>query len=78
MSSRRDTTLDALARTAEQATALARRQEQLVGRARHTGASWQQIAAALAVTPQAAHKRYRHICYDPKSGRVWHEHPLPL
>ena len=78
MSSRRDTALSALSRTVDRAAAVARRQEQLVGQARHAGATWQQIADALAVTPQAAHKRYRDIRYDPASGRVWHEHPLPL
>lgn len=78
MSSRRDSALASLQRTTEQAAAIARTQDQLVGRARHAGATWQQIADALAVTAQAAHKRYRHIHYDPRTGRAWHEHPLPL
>ena len=42
----------------------------------HWEATWTEIAAALGVTPQAAHKRYRHLRYDPDTGRRWHE-PLP-
>jgi predicted transcriptional regulator len=49
-----------------------------VARAAHWGATWAEIAAALGVTPQAAHKRFRHLRYDPKTRRAWHEPPLPM
>ncbi len=41
------------------------------------GASWAEIAGALGVTAQAAHKRFRWARVDPDSGVVWREPPLP-
>lgn len=41
------------------------------------GASWTQIAAALGVTPQAAHKRYRWLRHSTTTTETWHEPPLP-
>jgi FixJ family two-component response regulator len=41
------------------------------------GVSWPEIAAALGVSTQAAHKRYRWLRIDPDSGATWHEPPLP-
>lgn len=70
----------ALAKTADATRQLRRAEtdvETAVGRAAHWGATWAEIAAALGVTPQAAHKRFRHLRYDPTSGRAWHEPPLP-
>jgi hypothetical protein len=49
-----------------------------VARAAHWGATWAEIAAALGVSPQAAHKRFRHLRYDPTTRRAWHEPPLPM
>lgn len=49
-----------------------------VARALHWGATWVQIGAALGVTAQSAHRRFRTLRYDPKSGKTWHEPPLPL
>jgi hypothetical protein len=43
----------------------------------NAGASWTQIALALRVTPQAAHKRYRWLHHSPLTGETWHEPPLP-
>ena len=36
-------------------------ERELVGRALHDGASWSQIARALGVSKQAAHRRHRHL-----------------
>jgi hypothetical protein len=55
-----------------------RRTETAVARAVHWGATWRQVADALEVTPQAAHKRYRRLRYDPSSRTAWHEPPLPI
>jgi ATP-dependent Clp protease ATP-binding subunit ClpA len=41
---------------------------ELVGRALHAGASWSQIARALGVTKQAAHKKHRHLTEQALAG----------
>jgi hypothetical protein len=43
----------------------------------HTGSSWAEIASALGVTAQAAHKRYRWLRYSATTNEIWHEPPLP-
>lgn len=78
MPSDRDSTLTGLAELAQQAAGITRRQDHLVARVRHHGATWQQIADSLGITTQAAHKRYRHLRYDPTSGHTWHETQLAL
>jgi len=52
--------------------------EAAVARALHWGASWAQIGAALDVTRQSAHRRYRHLPWDPATQTRWTEPPLPL
>lgn len=45
---------------------------QLVQRALHTGASWSQIARALGVSKQAAHRKHRHLAerdFDEINGK---------
>lgn len=49
-----------------------------VARALHWGASWAQIGDALGITRQSAHRRYRHIQWDPDSQTSWTEPPLPI
>lgn len=49
-----------------------------VARALHWGASWTQIGDALDVTRQSAHRRFRHIRWDPDNQTSWHEPPLPI
>lgn len=75
-----DQTEDALAALADvtgQLGALHARQDALVARARADGASWAQVAEALGVSAQAAHKRYRDVKLD-RSGRAWKDRRLPL
>ena len=42
------------------------------------GATWAEIAQSLGCSTQAAHRRYRWLRYNPKTGAVWHERPLPF
>lgn len=72
---------DALAKTASAVTRVRDAERELeasVARALHWGATWAEVAAALGVSPQAAHKRFRRVRYDPTSGRAWQEPPLPM
>jgi ATP-dependent Clp protease ATP-binding subunit ClpA len=41
---------------------------ELVGRALGAGASWSQVARALGVTKQAAHKKHRHVTLNAAAG----------
>lgn len=50
----------------------------LVARCCRWDATWAEIGGALGVSPQAAHRRFRHARYDPSSGKGWMEPPLPL
>lgn len=50
----------------------------LVARSGRWDATWAEIGAALGVSPQAAHRRFRHARYDPSTGKGWMEPPLPL
>lgn len=52
--------------------------EVAVARAMHWGATWAEIANALGITTQGAHKRFRRLRYDPSTGQAWHEPTLPL
>ena len=61
------------AQTAELITA----REAEIAKALTAGATWAQIGAAVGITTQGAHKRYRHIRHDPVTGVTWHEPPLP-
>ena len=71
----------ALAKTRDATGQLRRAERDLetaVARSMHWGATWAEIAAALDISPQGAHKRFRRLRYDPASGQAWHEPPLPI
>lgn len=73
-----DERLSELAEVTVEVAGLHARQEMLVAGARAAGATWADIAAALGVSVQAAHKRYRRLRHDADTGAVWHEPPLPM
>jgi DNA-binding NarL/FixJ family response regulator len=52
--------------------------ELAVARSLDDGATWAEIAQSLGCSTQAAHRRYRWLRYNPKTGVVWHERPLPF
>ena len=74
---RRPTPLERVETLTARLDALATDRDLAVAAAMAAGASWPEIAAALGVTTQAAHKRYRWLHADPATGAVWHEPPLP-
>lgn len=49
-----------------------------VAAARAEGASWAEIGAALHMSPQGAHKRFRWLRASADGQITWHEPPLPL
>lgn len=77
MNARLDKTLAELVDVTGQLAKLHTRQDVLVARARAAGATWTQVADALGVTAQAAHKRYRDIKLD-RHGRAWRDRRLPM
>lgn len=62
----------------ERLDAVAAERDLAVSRALAAGATWTQIAEALGTSPQAAHKKYRWVRHNDRTGEVWHERPLPL
>jgi DNA-binding NarL/FixJ family response regulator len=42
------------------------------------GCTWAEIGAALGVSAQAAHRRFRWLRHSRKTGEVWREPPLPV
>lgn len=49
-----------------------------VARAVMAGCTWAEIAVRLGCTPQSAHRRYRWLRHNEKTGEVWLERPLPI
>jgi hypothetical protein len=72
-----DDPLAELADVTGQLGELRARQDALVAAARAAGATWADVAEALGVSVQAAHKRYRDITLD-RDGRAWKDRRLPL
>lgn len=52
--------------------------EATIARALHWGASWAQIGDTLGVTRQSAHRRFRHLRWDPSTQTAWTEPPPPI
>jgi hypothetical protein len=54
------------------------RRDAAVAVAMDSGCTWAEIGAALGVSPQAAHRRFRWLRHSPLTGETWHEPPLPV
>jgi DNA-binding NarL/FixJ family response regulator len=52
--------------------------ELAIARSLDDGATWAEVAQPLGCSTQAAHRRYRWLRYNAKTGAVWHELPLPF
>jgi hypothetical protein len=66
------------ARAATQLRTIETDLETAVARALHWGATWTQIGHTLSVTRQSAHRRFRHLHWDPDTQTAWTEPPLPI
>ena len=70
--------LNAAETAAAELRAAETRLQTAVARALHWDASWTQIGDTLNVTRQSAHRRFRHLHWDPTTQTAWTESPLPL
>lgn len=68
--------LDVVASLTADIDTLATERDNAIARAVATGATWAQIGAALGVSAQGAHKRYRWLRHSTTTGETWHEPPL--
>ncbi len=72
--------LTALSRVGVHTIALAvteNERQREIARALHHGATWVEVADALDVTPQSAHRRYRWLRYDPQPAGHGKNRPFP-
>jgi DNA-binding NarL/FixJ family response regulator len=74
---RRSTPLERVSKLTEELARLETRREIAIAEAMATGASWTQIASALRVSAQAAHKRYRWLRHSPLADETRLKPPLP-
>lgn len=75
---RRLDALTAAAAAADRLRAAEADLETALARALHWEASWTQIGDVLGVTRQSAHRRFRHLRWDPATRTAWTEPTLPL
>jgi hypothetical protein len=52
--------------------------DRAVAAAMAAGCTWAEIGAALGVSAQAAHRRFRWLRHSPVTGETWHEPRLPV
>jgi hypothetical protein len=75
---RRATPLQAISALTARIEALTHQRDTRIAEAITAGNTWAEIARALGVTTQAAHKRYRRLRQPPATGETWQEPPLPI
>jgi hypothetical protein len=49
-----------------------------VAAAMEAGCTWAEIGAALGMSAQGAHRRFRWLRHSPATGETWREPPLPV
>ena len=59
-------------------TAVEAQRDAAVAAAMDAGSTWVEIGAALGVSAQAAHRRFRWLRHSPLTGETWREPPLPV
>ena len=69
--------LTKVAVTTERLLRLRHERELAICQAIDDGATWAELAGALGISAQAAHKRYRWLRYSPTTGETWYAPPLP-
>ena len=69
------TALRKLETVAERLAKIEAQRDAAVVAAMEAGCTWAEIGAALGVSAQAAHRRFR---YSRVTGEVWREPPLPV
>ena len=69
--------LDVVASLTADLDTLTAQRDTAIARAVAAGATWAEIGAALGVSAQGAHKRYRWLRHSTITSETWHEPPLP-
>jgi hypothetical protein len=72
------TLLRDIVKITERLTVLGADRDRAVAKAVDAGCTWSEVGGALGVSAQAAHKRFRTVHHDPRSGVTWREPQLPL
>jgi len=74
----KDAALERIQQTASELRKAATARDEAVAIAMAQGCTWAEIGAALGVSAQAAHRRFRWHRLDPDQAEFWVEPPLPL
>jgi hypothetical protein len=70
--------LNRLKRAMDRLAVLEAERDRAVAAAMAAGCTWAEIGAALSVSGQAAHKRFRWLRHSEVTGETWREPPLAL
>lgn len=73
----RRTSLERVESLTERIAGLEADREKAIAMAVAEAVTWAEIARALGVSTQAAHKRYRWLRHSATTGETWYEPPLP-
>jgi ECF sigma factor len=74
----RRSALKSVETAAARLAAVQAQRDSAVAAAMDAGCTWTEIGAALGVSAQAAHRRFRWLRHSPITGETWREPPLPV